>query len=194
MDGTDIFAVLTPFVPLFVQILRVVTFPPFSFSVRLRQLTVEVLRTFHPRPRMRGMDAHTQRQTIFLTSRSPFAHDIPFRPHVHGVPRLVLTVPKVEIIVVITQSHEITCPYALIETNQRIRFPLFRLPFVNHILETEIFRVTVLFYMHIILPLARIIHVAGIPVTRFRLTLRSPMRPNTELGIAEPVRTFISGQ
>lgn len=99
------------------------------------------------------MNTHTKRQAVFLTRLGPLAHDIPFRPHVHRVPRLVLAVPKVHIIMMVTQCHEITGTHALVKTYQRIRLPLFGLPFINHVLKPEILRITIFFHVHVILPM-----------------------------------------
>lgn len=140
------------------------------------------------------MNTHTKRQAVFLTRLGPLAHDIPFRTHVHGVPRLVLAVPKVHIIMMVTQCHEITGTHALVKTYQRIRLPLFGLPFINHVLKPEILRITIFFHVHVILPMTRIVHVTRIPIARLRFALRPPMRPNAEFGIAKPIRTLIRCQ
>ena len=94
----------------------------------------------------------------------------------------------------VTQCHEITGTHALVKTHQGIRLPLLCLPFVNHILEPKILRIAVFLHVHVVLPMSRIIHVASVPIARLRFALRSPMRPNAELGIAKPVRALVCRQ
>ena len=90
----------------------------------------------------------------------------------------------------IGQCHEVLRSDLFVKSNQSFRIPFIGFPDINHIFEAEITRITILRDMCFILSLSGIIHVACIPVTIFRFTLRSPMSPNTELCILKPFWGF----
>ena len=125
-------------VVLCIKVLRVVTLPPFSFTVCFSQLSIVRYAFFRPDcivalsglipcPCMVGMQADTKRKTVFTGCLLPFSQYVTLRPHIYRVPRLVLAVPKVEIIMMIAQCKEILRTYLLIESHQRIRIPMFSL-------------------------------------------------------------------
>ena len=112
MNHTVVPAIFTQRMILGIQVLRVISFPPFAFPVCFGQLPIvrdAFLRTdcvvalsgLIPCPRMVGMQADTKWKAIFAGRLLPLCQHITFRSHIHGIPRLVLTVPKVEIIMMI---------------------------------------------------------------------------------------------
>src|SRR5450756_2365024 len=67
---------------------------------------------------------------------------------------------------------------------------LIGLPGGNDVLEAELRGVTVRLHMVFVLPLALDVHVAGVPVAVLGSGLRSPVRPDTELGVSVPGRNL----
>src|SRR5213593_4064619 len=53
---------------------------------------------------------------------------------------------------------------------------------------------SVMLEMVFVLALVFDVHVARVPVARFHRRLRAPMRPNSELRIAKPLRYLVSGK
>ena len=132
------------------------------------------------------MDADTEAKPVFVAHLGPAAHDVLFGPHVDRVPRLIVTVPQVEVVVVVGQRDEVARPDILVEFDQIFGIPLLGPPFVYHILESELGGVAVFLDMEFVLPVPGVIHVSGIPVARLGFALRAPVCPYAELGIAEP--------
>src|SRR5574344_227478 len=140
------------------------------------------------------MDAHTQRKVIFLTGIAPSLDNVTFGPDVYRVPFLIRTVPKIEIVMMVTQSHKVLCSHAFIQFDQRVRIPFLRFPCVAEIFQTEDRRITKMAYMPVILTTTCIIHKPGIPVAVFGFALRPPMGPYSEFGIFKPLRTLPCAQ
>src|SRR5574344_2068522 len=139
------------------------------------------------------MDTYTKRTSIFLTSSSPSSDKIVLGSHINGVPRLILTVIQVKIIMMICQGEKILGSGILVQFHQFIRVPLFSLPLMYPILKAEFRGVTHCIKLIIIMAIAFDIHLSGIPITVFRLALRSPMSPYTEFRISKPLRAIIIG-
>ena len=130
------------------------------------------------------MHRYSQWQTISFACVCPFTDNIAVRTYIHRVPFLIGGIPQVKVVVMLTQRKEVACPYALIESHQLLRIPVFGLP-----VTAQLFQAIVL-TMVFTLPLTLEIHVPGIPVACLGLTLRSPVGPDAELGILEPLRTL----
>ena len=139
VDAVNVFATLAQRVVLGIQFLRVVAFPPSSFSILLGQssvvwdtaflaLLVAPLRRFHPRPSMGGMDAHAETQSVGTCRLFPSGKDVFPGTHIHTVPRLVLAVPKVEIVVVVAHGEEILGTRLFVKCQQAVRIPLVAFP------------------------------------------------------------------
>ena len=64
------------------------------------------------------------------------------------------------------------------------------LPCGNQILESDLRRMAICLHVILVLLVALDVHVAGVPVAVFDGGLRTPMRPDAELGIAIPVRNL----
>ena len=192
-------------VTLLVELLRVEALPPGPGAVLLRQdavvghageraLRVGPAGRLVPAPGMRRVHAHAQAEAIFAAGRRPAAHDVLLRAQGHGVPALVLAVEEGEVVVVIGQGEEIPRTGLLVELDQRIRVPALRLPFVDPVLEAEAGRVVLRVDVVFVLPAALEVHVAGVPVSVFGLTLRPPVGPDAEFGVAEPFGALPGGE
>ncbi len=177
-------------VALLVEVLRVVAFPPQALAVVGGEQSVVVLRHLIPRPRVRGVNRDAQGQSILLAGLAPGFQDVLLGAHVHRVPWLVGALPEVEVVVMLTEGHEIAGTHVLVELHQGVGVELVGFPFVNHILETELRGVAILRHVVDVLLTACEIHLAGIPVAVFRLALRTPVGPDSELGVFEPFGAF----
>src|ERR1017187_7992993 len=81
-----------------------------------------------------------------------------------------------------------------VKSDELFRLPFVGLPFVVDILETELRRMAVFLDMEFVNLMRRVIHIYRIPVALFGLTLRTPVRPDAELGVAIPVRDLKGGK
>ena len=77
-----------------------------------------------------------------------------------------------------------------VEGNQFFRISLVGFPTVDHFFEAGFGWMTIVFDMPIILAGPLPVHHPRIPVTLARLALRSPVCPNSELGITVPFGYF----
>ena len=180
-----------------VELLGVETFPPLAFAIGLGELAIVIYAGFRtvlivtlcgfvPGPGMVGMERDTQWQSGFLGSTGPAFEDILMRTDVLGVPLLILRIPQVEVVVVIAQYKEVLSTTTLVALHERLGIPLLGLEQGKDVLETELGRMTVVLYMVLVLTTTLDIHATSHPVARTFDTLRTPVGPDAELGIAEP--------
>ena len=73
------------------------------------------------------------------------------------------------------------------QANLVLLFALHFDPGVDHILETNFRLMTEILLVPFILRMALDIHVARVPIALLRRRLRTPVCPDAELGVAEPV-------
>ncbi len=140
------------------------------------------------------MLADAEAQTELLRSSLPEPDDILFRSHLHGVPGIVRGIPVVEVVVVHRLGEEVLGAGIRVELHQAVGIEVLRLPRLDHILPPVLGGMPVHTPMMQILIRALPVHITRIPVAVHRHGLWPPMRPNTELGIAEPVRAHIVPQ
>src|SRR5258708_7455834 len=88
-------------------------------------------------------------------------------------------------------AHEILRACPLVEPDQMVRIKLVTLPGLDDVFEAGLRWVSVVLQVPLVLPLALYVHVARVPVSRFRRRLRPPVRPYAELGVTKPLRHFI---
>ena len=91
-------------------------------------------------------------------------------------------------------AHKVACAGLHIEIHQSVGIEFLRLPQRADILVAELRRMAVMADVVQILLGALYVHVAGIPVAVHRDRLRSPVRPDAEFRIAEPVRALVFPQ
>ena len=137
------------------------------------------------------MIAHGEAKSLLERRLAEQADDVFFWAHVHGVPAGVLRVPEIEIVVVHAHAHEVFCAGFFIKVHKKVGIELVGLPGGDDVFESEFRRMPVVLDVILVLPLALDIHVSRVPVAAFSGRLRSPMGPDAELGVAEPVRNFI---
>ena len=113
------------------------------------------------------------------------------RAHVHGVPLVQLRVPEEEVVVVRAHAHEVLGPGLLVELHQAIGIPLLGLPQGDDVLVAELRGVAVMLEVVLVVLAALLVHAAGVPVAVHGHGLRTPVGPDAELGVAEPVRTLV---
>ena len=197
--------VIANLVILRVKVLRIEAFPPLPLAVGLGQQAVVrhagqraarigTLRGLIPAPGAVAVARQRQPQTSGANRLGPAAHHVLFRPDGDAVPRLIRRVEIVEVVVMVGQGREIFCARAFVEANQMFGIPGLGLPFVDHILETHFGRMPVMRALIFIVGITKLIHFLRIPVAHSRLALRTPVRPDAELRVAEPVGHLVAGQ
>src|SRR6516164_3603072 len=112
-------------------------------------------------------------------------------PDIYRIPRLIPGVPVVKVVMVNGQRHEVLRPGPFVKRQQLVRVPVLRLPFMDDVLETKVLRRTVVLEMKSILRGVGDIHQTRVPVAVLRFTLRSPVRPDAELRVAEPLGALV---
>src|SRR5208283_156296 len=100
-------------------------------------------------------------------------------------------IPAIKSIVVIGESEEEARPGFLIAVQERLGLPVQQRPLRAQVLVTEARGRTVMREMILVLRLPFQVHVPGVPVPLLRNALRAPVRPDSELGILIPFRSFV---
>ena len=143
---------------------------------------------------MRSVYAHAEGQSGLFAGIAPTLDKILFRTYPYRVPLLVGRIPKVEVVVVVAQGHEVAGTHALVEVDQFFGIPVLCFPVVAQVFESEGGRVAEMADVPVVGTRTLIVHEAGIPVAGLSMALRSPMCPDTELGVLEPFRAFPVGE
>ncbi|MBA7585993.1 hypothetical protein ES708_27988 [subsurface metagenome] len=126
-----------------------------------------------------------------------FPDDIPFRPHIHGIPFGKITVPHGEAVMMLCHETCKSCPGFFEQVSPLIRIKLFCSKQGNEILIPEFGGVTPMLPVVIVKSISSIfvierIHQPGVPfVFPGRHGIGSPVCINAKLGIQEPFRAFI---
>ena len=94
----------------------------------------------------------------------------------------------------IGESDEIFCAGAFVELHQFFGVPVFGVPEVVDVLETEDGRMAVMGDLIAIVGIALDIHISGIPVALFGDALSGPVGPDSKLGVSIPVGGLILGE
>src|SRR5450759_3932126 len=185
-----------------VQILRIEAIPPVTRAGRLGQFSVVrntgqravpvgSLRHFVPHPGVRGVNADTESQAVIPRGARPSADQIFLRADFDGVPRLIFAIEVIEIVVMVGQCAEILRPRPLVQADEFVGVPVLCFPLMDHVLESEFGRMTVMFQVELVIRIAFDVHTAGVPVAVLRLALRTPVSPNPEFGVAVPLWRLI---
>jgi hypothetical protein len=132
------------------------------------------------------MLADAESQALLARFAPPHSDDIFLRSHVGGVPTRVLGIPEVEIVVMRAHADEIFRARFLVELHQLGGIEAIGFPSGDHVLESHFRRMAEMFEMILVLAAVLDIDVARVPIAGFRGGLWSPVRPNAELGVAEP--------
>ena len=182
-----------------IELLRIEPLPPLALAVALAQAKgvvalalsradrIIAIGRLIPVPRMGGMVGHAELHAGPPRRLLPDADHILLRPHTQAVPGVVAAVIAVEIVMMAGKRHEIARAGFLITGDQRIGVPPLRGPQILDVLHPRDRRMAVGLAMMVIHGVALHIHEAAIPVALLRHRLRPPMRPEPQLGVAEPV-------
>ena len=122
----------------------------------------------------------------------PLADHVAPRAHGDGVPAVELRVPQEEVVVVAAHADEVAGPGLLVEGHQAVGVPLLGLPQRDDVLVAELRRMAVVLDVVGVVAVAGFVHAARVPIAVHRHRLRAPVRPDAELGVAEPIRTGIT--
>ena len=106
---------------------------------------------------------------------------------------MVLGIVGVKVIVVIGQCYKIPGTGFFVELHQSLGVPLFSFPKIVKLHKAELRGVPIMFDMIVVLAPSLDVHVPRIPIALLRHALRRPVRPDSELGIPEPLGRLIIG-
>ena len=133
-----------------IELLRVITFPPFPLAVLLGQIVgivadagliagsiISVCR-LEPVPGVRRVVAHAKAKSVGACCLGKVAHDVTPGSHIHRVPWLVLRVVVVEVVVMVGHTYEVSCANAFVQAYQLLRVELLCLPHRNEILHAKL--------------------------------------------------------
>ena len=186
-----------------VEFLRVQALPPFALAVILAELPaviafagarafgIVIVGALEPVPGMGGMVGNTELQAPRPRRLGPAGNKVALGAHARAVPGMEARIVVVEIVVMVGQCHEVFRAGPGIEINQLLGPPVLRLPQIVDLHEAGVGGMAVMLQVMLVLLAALHIHVAGVPVAGFRHALRRPVRPDAELGVAEPVRRLV---
>jgi hypothetical protein len=89
-------------------------------------------------------------------------------------------------------AHEIFRSSFLVQADEIIRIEVFAMPGRDDVLVTKLGRMAESFDVMSILPAAFDVEIARVPIAVFSGRLWTPVRPDAELGVGEPIRASIS--
>ena len=103
---------------------------------------------------------------------------------------MIRAVPQVEVVMVLAKGEEVFGTDTLVQFHQFVGVPVFCFPVTAKFFQSIFVGRTIDPLVVSALPMVFIIHVAGIPVAGFGLTLWPPVCPDAEFGIFEPFGAF----
>ena len=179
---------------------RVEAVPPFAFTVRLGQIAVvrhARLRAgliaaksgLIPPPGVFVMERNAKTHSRFLGSDGPFAEQITVWTKVHGIPRLEMGIPIIEIVVMNALDNQKTRAGIMISLDEFGWIQTFWIPITQHILVTNFRRMSVIFQVVRVGRLRGIVEFPRIPVAALAGGLRTEMNPDAKLRVPQPRRT-----
>ena len=112
-------------------------------------------------------------QALLAGGGLPGANDVALGPHVDGVPAVQSRVPEEEVVVVGSHADEVFGAGLFVEGHQAVGIPLLGLPERDDVLVTVGGGVAKVLPMILVLAVALLVHVAGIPVAVHRHGLRT---------------------
>ncbi len=143
----------------------------------------------HPREAVGKMLAHAEAQSPFARRLLPHPDDVLLRTRRRRIPsRLILRIPHVEIIVMHAHADEILRASLRVQIHQMLGIPLLGLERRDDVLVSHLRWMPVMLHMKFVCRIALDVHAARIPVARLGRRLRTPVRPDPELRVAEPLR------
>ncbi len=132
--------------------------------------------------------AHAEPQSTLARRLLVKADDIAHRPNRSRIPaRLVLRVPHIVIVMVHAHADEVLGPGLHVQVHQMFRIPLVSLEQRDQVFVACFGGMPVGLEVVLVLGSPLDIHVPGEPVAVLDTRLRSPVRPDAELCVAEPV-------
>ena len=132
------------------------------------------------------MNGNTKAQSSRAGNLGPATNNVLVRPNAHRIPWLIGGIEAIEVVTMIGECHEVFGPSLFVKRHQLFWIPIFGMPEVVDILETKLGWMTIVFQVVFINGAVGLIHIMCIPVTLLRDALGRPVRPDAELGVAEP--------
>ena len=182
--------------------LRVESIPPLMLALTLREsaivghtgvwsLLISPMRGFEPPPVSGLVNRNAKSEPSIPRQLRPGSNYIAVWPDSFGVPWMIFRVPAIKAIMVVRESEEEASARFLIPVDQLIWLPVQKCPLRAQILVPKAGWVSVVFKVVFVLLRSFQVHVPCVPVTLFRNALRTPVRPNSKLGVLIPFRSFV---
>ena len=160
---------------------------------RARPFGIVAVGGLEPLPGVPGVIRDSETQPGLARHLRPSADNIALGPKAHRVPAVMGAVVAVEIVVMAGERDEVfrACPF--VARHQRLGLPLRGGPEALDVLHSEIGRMTIGGAMEVGHRVALLVEKAPVPVALFGHRLRTPVRPDSELGVAKPVGGAVAG-
>jgi hypothetical protein len=158
---------------------------------RVRALLVGALVGLPPVVAAPDVFADAEAHPLGARGLAPLADNVALGTHLDGVPAAVARVPKVEVVAVDAHADEVLRAGLAVQARESLGVEALGLPQRNGVLVAELRRVAVGLQMILVLAAALHVHVARVPVAGADGGRRSPMRPEAEFGVAEPLRAGV---
>ena len=128
---------------------------------------------------------------MFFSFCLPQCADILFRACIYRIPWIMGRIEIIEVVVVHRLTHKIPGAGFHIQIHQPRRVEVFCFPELDDIFIAKFGRMTVFPPVIIVLRVAFGVHMPRIPVAVHRHGLRSPVTPDAEFSVPEPIRANI---
>ena len=86
---------------------------------------VSALGDFIKTPRVRGVDADAERQSLFVRRLGEVADDVLLRADIHGVPRLIFGIIQIKVVVMVGHGEKVLRAGSFVERDEFFRGPSF---------------------------------------------------------------------
>src|SRR5271168_2077125 len=140
------------------------------------------------------MHSDAESHSLLAGRGCPCADYITMRTEGCRIPWVVLRIPGIEVAMMIGQRNEDSCACLLVACDQLVGVPIEQGPLRAEFFVSEARCRPVIIEVILVLPLPLDVNVASVPVTCLGDTLRRPVRPEPELGIAVPVWSLVIEQ
>ncbi len=154
----------------------------------IRAVAVGPLVVFPPPERGSQVLRQAKGHMIFFAGCLPQPADILLRPHIHGIKPIVLGLEIEEMIMVGSLGHKEPGARPVIFLHQALRVKMFRLPQRADVLIAELGRMAVSPQMVFILFRPLYVHISCVPIPAHGYGLGTPVAPDPELYVPEPLR------
>ncbi len=144
-----------------------------------------------PHPNVFHVRACTRMGTIFTNDLFPPSRRILFQSRIRQIPELMLTIPRIRIIVVISRCRRVLYSSFLMGDRRLLQLPAFNLRRQSSILRTRFQKVSMIFRVIPMRIYSFRMRKTYRPITKAFRTLQSPIYPSARFRIARPFQRLV---